>query len=121
MATLGPRKTLSHLVNLRYVHLVIWGCHLVVFISSQSHGLFVLLRYAVVGLRTVESGIRRWVCLRKLVFGATQTELDCWLSSPQPLKSIGKGIQGLRDYEAEKGLIPGVGCVDVLEVILALI
>ena len=58
---------------------------------------------------------------RNLVFGATQTELDCWLSSPQPLKSIGNGSQGLRDYEAEKGLIPGIGCVDVLEVRLALV
>ena len=68
-----------------------------------------------VGLQTVESRIRGWVCLRKLVFGATQTELDCWLSSPQPLKSIGKGSQGLRDCEAEKGLIPIDGCVDVFE------
>ena len=54
--------------------------------------------------------------LEKLVFGATQTNGDCWLSSPQPLKIIGKGSQGLRDCESEKGLIPGVGCVDVLEV-----
>ena len=50
------------------------------------------------------------------MFGATQIELDCWLSAPQPLKSIGKGSQGLRDCEAEKGLIPSVGCVDTLEV-----
>ena len=55
------------------------------------------------------------------MLGATQTELDYWLSSPQPLKSIGKGSQGLRDCEAEKGLILGVGCVDVLEVRLALV
>ena len=41
--------------------------------------------------------------------------------SPQPLKSIGKGSQGLRDCEAEKGLIPDVGHVDVLEVRLALV
>ena len=54
--------------------------------------------------------------LEKLVFGATQTERDCWPSSPPPLKSIGKGSQVLRDYEAEKGLILCVGCVDVLEV-----
>ena len=54
--------------------------------------------------------------LEKLVFGATQTERDCWISSPQHLRNIGKGIQGLRDCEIEKGLIPGVGCVDVLEV-----
>ena len=55
------------------------------------------------------------------MFGATQTELDYWISSPQPLKSIGKGSQGLRDYEAEKVLIPVDGCVDVLEVRLALV
>ena len=54
--------------------------------------------------------------LEKLVFGATQIEGDYSLSSPQTLNSIGKGIQGLRDFEAEKGLIPSVGCVDVLEV-----
>ena len=57
--------------------------------------------------------------MRNLVLGATQTELDCWLASLQPLKSIGKGSQGLRDCEAEKGLIFGVGCVDVLEFRLA--
>ena len=74
-----------------------------------------------VGIHTIESIIRGWVCLRKLVFGATQTELDCWLSSPQPLKSIGKGSQGLRDCEAEKVLIPIDGCVDVLEVSLTLV
>ena len=50
------------------------------------------------------------------MFGATQAELDYWISSPQPLKSIGKESQGLRDYEAKKGLIFGVGCVDALEV-----
>ena len=55
------------------------------------------------------------------MLGATQTESDCCLSSPQPLKSIGKGIQGLRDYEIEKGMIPGVGCVGVLEVRLNLV
>ena len=43
--------------------------------------------------------------------GATQTKLDGWLSSPQPLKSTRKESQGLRDCEAEKGLIPGVRCV----------
>ena len=74
-----------------------------------------------VGLWTVESRIRGWVCLRKLVFGATQKELDCWLSSPQPLKSIGKGSQGLRDCEGEKGLIPSFRCVDVLKVRLTLV
>ena len=59
--------------------------------------------------------------LEKPVFGATQTELDCCISSPQPLKSIGKGIQGLRDSEAEKGLILGVEHVDVLEFKLNLV
>ena len=54
------------------------------------------------------------------MFGATQTELDCWISSPQPLKSIGKGSQGMRDCEVEKGLILGVGHVDVLEFRLTL-
>ena len=49
--------------------------------------------------------------LEKLVFRATQIEGDYWISSPQPLKSIGKGSQGLRDCEAEKGLILDVGCV----------
>ena len=78
--------------------------------------MFVLLWYVVVGLRTIESRIRGWVCLRKLVFGATQTKLYYWISSPQPLKSIEKGIQGLRDCETRKGLIPSVGCVDFLEV-----
>ena len=74
-----------------------------------------------VGIWTVESRIRGWVCLVKLVFGATQPELDYWISSPQPLKSIGKGSQGLRDCEAEKGLIPSVGCVDVFKVRLTLV
>ena len=77
--------------------------------------------FYVVGLRTIESRNRGWVCLRKLVFGAAQIELDCWISSPQPLKSIGRGSQGLRDCEVEKGLIPSVGCVYVLEVRLALV
>ena len=55
------------------------------------------------------------------MFGATQIDLDCWLSSPQPLKSIEKGCKGLRNCEAEKGLIPGVGCVGVIEVRLTLL
>ena len=67
--------------------------------------------YAVVGLRTMWSEIEGWVCLRNLGLGATQRELDGWLSSPQPQKSTSKGSQGLRDCEAEKGLIPGVGFV----------
>ena len=64
-----------------------------------------------VGPRTVWSGIEGWVCLRNLVLGATQTELDGCLYSTQPQKSTGKESQGLRDCEVEKGLIPGVGCV----------
>ena len=55
------------------------------------------------------------------MLGATQIEEGYWLSSPQPLKSIGKGSHSVRDCEAEKGLIPVVGCVDVLEVRLALV
>ena len=97
-------------------HLLLGVVTLLSFPSSQSCELFVLLWYAVVGLRIVESSIGGWVCLRKLVFGSTQTELDYWLSSAQPLKSIGRGSQVLRDCEAEKGLILGIGCVDVLEV-----
>ena len=101
--------------NLLFGVVTLWS-----YSSSQSCELFVLLRYALVGIQTIESRIRGWVCLRKLVFGATQTEIDYWICSPQPLKGIGRGSQGLRDCEAEKGLIPGVGCVDVLEVRLAL-
>ena len=107
--------------DLSCVHPFIWVVTLLSLPSSQSYELFVLLRYAVGGLRTVQSSIRGWVCLRKLVFGATQIELEYWLSSPQPLNSIGKGSQGLRDCEAEKGLIPSVGCVDVLKVRLTLV
>ena len=47
--------------------------------------------------------------------------VELMASSPQPLKSIGKGSQGLRDYEAEKGLILVDGCVDFLEVRLTLV
>ena len=43
------------------------------------------------------------------------------LALPPPLKSIGKGSQGPRDCEAEKGLIPSFGGVGVLEVRLALV
>ena len=39
--------------------------------SSQRCELFVLLRDVVVGLWTVKSRIRGWVCLRKMVFEAT--------------------------------------------------
>ena len=43
------------------------------------------------------------------VLETTQTELEGWLSSPQPLNSTGS--EGLRDCVAEKGLIPCVGSV----------
>ena len=102
--------------DLRCVHPFVWVVTLLSLSSSQRCELFVLLRYAVVGLRTIENWIRGWVCLRKMVFATTQIELYYWISSPQPLKSIGKGSQGLRDCETEKGLIPSIGCVDVLEV-----
>ena len=52
----------------------------------------------------------------------TQTELEGWISSPQPWSSTGKGGQGMRDYVAEKGLI--FWCwvsVGVLEVRLVLV
>ena len=39
--------------------------------SFQSGNLFVFLRHVVVGIWTVESRIRGWVCLRKMVFEAT--------------------------------------------------
>ena len=74
-----------------------------------------------VGLWTVESRIRGWVCLRKIVFGATQIDLDCCLSSPQPLKSIENRSKGLRDREAEKRLILVHRCADVIEVRLTLV
>ena len=77
---------------------------------------------AVVCLQTVWSGIEGWVCLINLGFGATQIELDGWLSSPQPQKSTSKGSQGLRDCEVEKGLNSWCRvCVGVLEVRLALV
>ena len=37
------------------------------------------------------------------------------------LEEYWKGKLGLRDYEAEKGLTPSFGCVDVLEVRLTLV
>ena len=115
LATLGPRTTLKHLVWLELCSPFRLGCHPVVFIfftelwttcftAGMQCLVFGMFR---VGL---EAGYawETW-CLR-----ATQIESDCWLSSPQPLKSIGKGSQGMRDCEAEKGLVPGVGSVDVL-------
>ena len=43
------------------------GCHRLSLPSSQSCEGIVLLRYVVVGLRTVRSGIRGWVCMRRMV------------------------------------------------------
>ena len=108
---LGPRKTLNRLVWLEprppFFGVTLFPC-----VSSQSCELILFYcRYAVVGIWTMWRGIEGWVCLRNLGLGAIERELDGWFSSPQPQKSIGKGIQDLRDYEAHKGLIPGVGCV----------
>ena len=55
------------------------------------------------------------------MFRSHSNRLGCLLSSPQPSKRIGNGSQGPRDYEVEKGLNPGVGFVDVLEVRIALV
>ena len=71
------------------------------------------MQWLVFGL-CVWSGIEGWVCLRNLGLGATQRDLDGWISSQQPQKSTGKGSQGLRDCEVEKGLITSVKCVWVL-------
>ena len=54
---IGPRTTLSGLVDLNYVSHFVWDCHPVVLPSSQSCEWIALLRYAVVGFWTVESGI----------------------------------------------------------------
>ena len=79
--------------------------------SSQSCELIIYCGYAVVGLWTVWSGIEGWVCLRNLVFGI-HTDRFIWLAffSTTPEENW-KGSQGLRDFEVEKGLIPGVRCV----------
>ena len=67
LATLGPRTTLSCLVDLNCVSILVGIVIRLSFPSSQSCEWIVLLRYAVVGLRTVESGIRGWLFLRRLV------------------------------------------------------
>ena len=79
--------------------------------------------YVVVGLRTMLEWDEGLVFLINMgCLGATQTELEGWLSFPQPQSSTGKGGQGLRDCVAEKGLISWCWvCVDVLEVRLALV
>ena len=82
-------------------------------VKAVIAGLAACMQWLVFGLCGV--GLKAGYPLETWVCGATQTELDGWLSSPQPWKSIGKGIQGLRDCEIEKGLIPGVryvcGCL----------
>ena len=67
--------------------------------------------YAVVGLRTVSSGIEGWVCLRKLVFGSHTNKIRRLSFFPTTPEEHWKGSQGLRDCVAEKGPIPCVGCV----------
>ena len=58
LAILGPRTTLSCLVDLSCVHLLFGVVTLLSSLSSQSYELVVLLRYAVVGLQTIESRIK---------------------------------------------------------------
>ena len=54
--------------------------------------------------------------MTNLVFGSHSDRIRLLAFFPTTLEEYWKGNQGLRDCEAEKGLIPGVGCVDVLEV-----
>ena len=72
-------------------------------------GFVACMQWLVFGLCGV--GLKAGYALEIWCLGDTQTELDGWISSPQPLDSTRKGSQGLRDCVAEKGLIPGVGCV----------
>ena len=67
--------------------------------------------YAVVGIRDVWSGIEGWVCLKNLVFGSHTDRVRSLAFFSTTPEEHWKGSQGLRDYEAEKGLIPGVGWV----------
>ena len=68
--------------------------------------------YAVVGLRTVLERDEGLVCLINLGVFWSHTDgargLDFFSTTP---KEHWKGSQGLRDCEAEKGLIPSVGWV----------
>ena len=66
-AMLGPRTTLSCLVGLSYVLPLFGTVTWLSLSSSQGCEGIVLLRYAVVGLQTIVSGIRGWVCMRILV------------------------------------------------------
>ena len=54
------------------------------FTLSQPWIAWFCCMHAMVFLRTMWSGIEGWVCLRNLGLGATQRELDGWISSPQP-------------------------------------
>ena len=50
--------------------------------------------YAVVGLRAVlEWGCGLCLLEKTVCLGATQTELEGWLSSPQPLNSTGREVR----------------------------
>ena len=61
---------------------------------SQTYGLFVCCMYAVVGLGLCWSGNEGMVCLINLVcLGATQTKLEGWLSSLQPLNRTGREVR----------------------------
>ena len=71
LATLGPRTTLKRCLTCTVFRLFVWGCHPVVFTFFTELWTVVVLWHAVVGIWTVESRIRGWVCLRKLVFEVT--------------------------------------------------
>ena len=58
-------------MDLSRVHLLVGVVTRLSFPSSQICEWVVFLQYVVVGLQTVESGNRGWVCLRGLVFEAT--------------------------------------------------
>ena len=73
MATIGPRMT----QRLNF--------------PAQAMSCLFCCVYAVVGLRIVLEWGEGLVCLINLVcLGATQIELEGWISSPQPLNSTGR-------------------------------
>ena len=49
-------------------------------------------------------------CIKLVCLGTTQKELEGWISSPQPLNSIGREVKACGTL-VEKGRIPCVGCV----------
>ena len=60
----------------------------------QAMNCFFGYMHAVVGLWTVLEWDEGLVCLINLVcLGITQIELEGWLSSPQPLDSIGREVK----------------------------